>query len=92
VVRQYNIFRSKGFNILGISLDTDKEEWQHVIHTDKLTWTHVSDLQRFEGPTERLYNIQALPSNIIINPQGIIIAKNLTGAELEGFLNKIFHH
>jgi peroxiredoxin len=92
VVKQYNLFRSKGLNILGVSLDTEKRDWLYAVYADKLTWTHVSDLQRFEGSTERLYNIQALPSNIIINPEGIIIAKNLTGAELEGFLNKIFHH
>jgi peroxiredoxin len=92
MVRQYNLFKSKGFNILGISLDSGKRDWLYAVYADKLTWAHVSDLQRFEGSTERLYNIQALPSNIIINPQGIIIAKNLTGAELEAFLSKIFHN
>jgi peroxiredoxin len=92
VVKQYNLFKSKGLNILGISLDTEKRDWLYAVYADKLTWAHVSDLQRFEGSTERLYNIQALPSNIIINPQGIIIAKNLTGTELDAFLNKIFHN
>lgn len=90
VVKQYAKFHSKGFNILGISLDEKKEDWQQAINADKLTWQHGSDLQRFEGPTERLYRIEAIPSNFIIDPQGVIIAKNITGAKLEEFLNKTF--
>ncbi|MBK0379120.1 TlpA disulfide reductase family protein [Mucilaginibacter segetis] len=91
VVKQYNKYKSKGFNILGISLDTDKKDWEKAIAADKLTWTHVSDLKRFEGPTELLYKVEAIPSNFIINPQGVIVAKNVTGADLEEFLNKIFN-
>ena len=91
VVKQYAIFKPLGFNILGISLDEDKSKWQQAIADDKLTWAHGSDLKNFEGPTERLYHIQAIPSNFIIDPRGIIIAKNITGADLEEFLNKTFN-
>jgi peroxiredoxin len=91
VVKQYNIYKSKGFNILGISLDVGKTEWQQAITADKLTWAHASDLKRFDGPTEALYHIQAIPSNFIIDPQGIIVAKNVTGPALEEFLNKTFN-
>lgn len=91
VVKQYAAFKSKGFNILGISLDTDKKDWQKAINDDNLTWTHVSDLQRFDGPTERLYRIEAIPTNFIIDPQGNIVAKNITGADLEEFLNRTFN-
>jgi len=91
VVKQYAIYKPLGLNILGISLDEDKSKWQQAIIADKLTWKHGSDLKNFEGPTERLYHIQAIPSNFIIDPQGIIIAKNVTGADLEGFLNKTFN-
>jgi len=90
VVRLYNQYKSKGFNILGISLDEDKHAWQQAIYADKLTWQHASDLKKFEGPTERLYHIEAIPSNFIIDPQGNIIAKNITGKSLEDFLNKTF--
>ncbi|MEO8887462.1 MAG: TlpA disulfide reductase family protein [Mucilaginibacter sp.] len=90
VVKQYAKFHSKGFNILGISLDEKKEDWQQAINADKLTWQHGSDLKRFEGPTESLYRIDAIPSNFIIDPQGVIIAKNITGKSLEDFLNKTF--
>ncbi|MET3501281.1 peroxiredoxin [Mucilaginibacter rubeus] len=92
VVMLYNKFRTKGFTILGVSLDTDKDEWQRAVNADKLSWDHVSDLQRFDGPAERLYHIEALPSNFIIDQQGIIIAKNITGPDLEAFLNRTLNH
>ena len=91
VVKQYGIYKSKGLNILGISLDVDKAKWQEAINQDKLTWNHGSDLKNFDGPTEKLYHIQAIPSNFIIDPQGNIIAKNVTGTDLEDFLNKTFN-
>jgi len=90
VVKQYAIFKPLGLNILGISLDTDKGAWQQAVTHDNLSWTHASDLKTFEGPVERLYQINAIPSNFIIDPQGIIIAKNVTGGDLEEFLNKTF--
>jgi len=91
VVKQYNAFKGKGFNILGVSLDVEKKDWQKAINDDKLAWAHGSDLKRFDGPTERLYHIEAIPSNFIIDPQGVIVAKNITGAALEAFLNKTFN-
>ena len=91
VVKQYAAFKSKGLNILGISLDVDKTKWQDAINQDKLSWNHASDLKNFEGPTERLYHINAIPSNFMIDPQGNIIAKNITGSDLEDFLNKTFN-
>jgi len=91
VVAQYAKFKSKGLNILGISLDTDKDKWQQAIAADNLTWSHGSDLKNFEGSTERLYHIEAIPSNFIIDPQGVIVAKNVRGADLEDFFNKTFN-
>lgn len=91
VVKQYAIYKPLGFNILGISLDVDKAKWQQAINADGLSWNHASDLKNFEGPVERLYHIEAIPSNFIIDPQGIIIAKNVTGTDLEEFLNKTFN-
>jgi len=91
VVKQYAAFKNKGFNILGISLDVDKKPWQEAINADKLTWAHGSDLKRFDGPTERLYHIEAIPTNFIIDPQGVIVAKSVTGSSLEDFLNKTFN-
>jgi len=90
VVKQYAAYHPKGFNILSISLDTSKTNWQAAINNDKLTWTHASDIANFTGPTELLYHIQAIPSNFLINEQGIIVAKNLRGTDLEDFLKKTF--
>ncbi|GAA4090328.1 TlpA disulfide reductase family protein [Mucilaginibacter panaciglaebae] len=90
VLKAYNTYKNKGFNILGISLDISRNDWEKAIADDKLAWAHGSDLQRFEGPTERLYHIEAIPSNFIIDPQGNIVAKNVTGQALEDFLNKTF--
>jgi len=91
VVKQYAIYHPKGLNILGISLDTSKTNWQQAITHDQLSWAHASDLKNFEGPTERLYHIEAIPSNFIIDPKGIIVAKNMRGTDLEDFLNKTFN-
>ena len=91
VVKQYSIYKSKGLNILGISLDVDKPKWEQAVNQDKLTWNHASDLKNFEGPTERLYHINAIPSNFMIDPDGNIVAKNITGSDLEEFLNKTFN-
>lgn len=91
VVKQYNLYKAKGLNILGISLDVDKAKWQQAVVQDKLTWNHASDLKNFEGPTEVLYHIMAIPSNFMIDPEGVIVAKNITGGDLEEFLNKTFN-
>jgi len=90
VVKMYSLYHDKGLNILGVSLDTDKKDWQKAIDADKLTWQHVSDLKRFEGATESLYHIEAIPSNFFIDPQGVIVAKNVTGLDLEEILKKTF--
>ncbi|MBB3054329.1 TlpA disulfide reductase family protein [Mucilaginibacter gotjawali] len=91
VLKQYNTFHSKGFNVLGVSLDKDKAAWQKAVNDDKLAWTQTSDLQSFQGTVEQLYHIEAIPSNFIIDPQGNIAAKNIRGADLEAFLNKTIH-
>jgi peroxiredoxin len=91
VVKQYAIYKPLGLNILGISLDVDKGAWQQAVSHDNLSWAHGSDLKNFEGPTERLFHIEQIPSNFIINPDGIIIAKNVTGSDLEEFLKKTFN-
>jgi len=88
IVKQYAVYHPKGLNILGISLDTAKKYWQQAIKHDQLTWAHASDRKDFVGPTELLYHIQAIPANFIIDPKGIIVAKNMFGTDLENFLNK----
>ncbi|WP_295769059.1 TlpA disulfide reductase family protein [uncultured Mucilaginibacter sp.] len=90
VVKLYNQYKGKGFNILGVSLDENKQAWQRAIQDDKLTWQQVSDLKKWDGQVARAYQIQAIPSNFILDTEGNIIAKNITGQNLERFLNKTF--
>jgi peroxiredoxin len=88
LVKAYQTYNSKNFNILGISLDKDPAAWKNAIDTDGLSWTHASELKDFEGESVRLYQIEAIPSSFLIDPKGNIIAKNLRGEELDSFLAK----
>lgn len=91
VVKQYAAFKDKGFNILGISLDEDKTAWLAAAKQMNMTWDQASELQKWTGPTEKTFHIEAIPANFIIDPQGTIVAKNLTGTDLEDFLKKTFN-
>ena len=83
VVKAYNKFHSKGFEVLGVSLDEDKKDWKDAIKRDNLTWMQVSDLKGWESQIARLYNVTAIPTNFLIDGNGKIIATNLRGEELE---------
>ncbi|TKC06947.1 TlpA family protein disulfide reductase [Pedobacter frigoris] len=90
LVRAFNKFNGKGFEILSVSLDTDKNQWVAAIKADGLTWHHVTDLKGWENSVSRgLYQVQSVPQNYLINPEGIIIAKNLYGNEIEKILEKV---
>lgn len=91
VVKQYAKFKGKGLEILGISLDEDKTAWAKAVKELNMGWAQTSELQKWEGPTERAYMVQAIPANYMIDPQGNIVGKNLVGAALEEFLNKTFN-
>lgn len=91
VVKLYQQYHPKGLNILGVSLDEKKDAWQKAISDDKLVWAHASELQNFNGPTVQKYGVQAIPSNFIIDPNGKIIAKNITGNDLAMFFAKTFY-
>jgi len=90
VVRMYKKYKDEGFEIYGVSLDRSKEDWVGAIEKDQLTWEHVSDLQYFDSQAARLYNINAIPATVLIDPDGKIIAKNLRGSALEEKLAEIF--
>ncbi|RFS21094.1 DUF4369 domain-containing protein [Chitinophaga silvatica] len=89
VVKAYDKFKSKGFEILGVSLDDKKEKWLAAVDADKLTWTHVSDLKGWKNTVADLYGIRAIPQNVLIDPNGKIIAKNLRGEDLAAKLEEI---
>jgi peroxiredoxin len=82
VVKVYNDFHDKGFDIIGVSLDRSKDLWLKAVADDKLTWTHVSDLQYFNNAAARLYNINSIPANFLLDKEGKIIGVNLRGEDL----------
>lgn len=91
VVNVFNTYKDKSFTVLGISLDTDVQRWKRAIEKDGLTWTHLSDLKGWDNTVARQFGIRSIPSSILIDPNGIIIAKNLTGEELHNFLEMEFN-
>ncbi|MFM7672221.1 MAG: redoxin domain-containing protein [Bacteroidota bacterium] len=84
VVKAFQQFRSKNFTILGVSLDRpgQKDKWMKAIHDDGLTWTQVSDLKFWSNAVAVQYGIRAIPQNLLIDPNGIIVGKNLRGEKL----------
>ncbi|MBY0482202.1 MAG: TlpA family protein disulfide reductase [Chitinophagaceae bacterium] len=83
VLAAYQKFKDKNFTVLGVSLDSEKSEWLDAIKADNLVWTHVSDLKKWESPLTGLYQFDAIPFNVLIDPQGKIVASGLRGPELE---------
>jgi len=90
VVRLYQQYHSKGFEILGVSLDRTKEDWLKAIAADKLTWIHVSDLQYWQNAAARLYGVNAIPQSFLLDKDGKIIGKGLRGEDLANKLAEIF--
>ena len=90
VVRMYDQYKDKGFEVLGVSLDRTKDAWVKAIKDDGLKWSHVSDLKYFQSEAAATYSIQAIPATYLIGPDGNIIAKNLRGEQLEAKLKEIF--
>ncbi|WP_028297084.1 TlpA disulfide reductase family protein [Olivibacter sitiensis] len=86
IVKQYQRFNSKGFDILGVSLDSKLENWKQAVAQDQLTWTHVSDLSMWNSKAAELYKVRQIPSSFLLDPEGVIVAKNLRGEALGQFL------
>jgi len=90
VVRLYNKYKSKGFEILGVSLDNKKDKWVAAIAKDKLTWPHVSDLKGWSSALAKPYGVKGIPYTVLVDKEGKILAKKLRGAALEAKLKSIF--
>ena len=89
VLAAYNAFKSKNFTILGVSLDQQKENWIKAIKDDNLPWLQVSDLKGWSNSASQMYKISSIPSNMLIDPNGMIIGKNLRGEELHQKLKEV---
>lgn len=89
VVKVYQQYHDKGFEILGVSLDNDKAAWQQAINQDQLSWLHVSDLQKWDNSAARLYAVNSIPQTYLLDKDGKIIAKGLRSQELAAKLAEL---
>ena len=91
VVNLYNQYKSKGFTIMSVSLDRDKNKWVEAIKKDKLSWpNHVSDLKGWQSDIGRLYNVSSIPYTVLIDKEGKIIRTKLRAHDLEITLRELF--
>lgn len=88
VVKAYNALKGDKFEIVSVSLDAGKEQWLAAIETDGMPWIHVSDLKYWKNEVALMYGINSVPQNILVDPNGIIVAKNLRGENLTEQLRK----
>jgi thiol-disulfide isomerase/thioredoxin len=89
VVATYNKYKNKNFTVLGVSLDKAKEPWVQAIAADNLAWTHVSDLKGWNNAVSQQFEIFSIPQNFLVDPQGILVGKNLRGPALEAKLAEL---
>ena len=82
LVEVYHQYKDKGFTVIGIAFDNNAERWKKAIVDDKLEWLQMSDLKGWESKASEVYVISSIPSNVLIDPEGIIIDKNLRGKKL----------
>jgi peroxiredoxin len=85
--KHINQIKAGEFEILGVSLDKSKENWQKIIKDLKIDWPQVSDLMFWKSPVAKDYGIEDLPFNVLVNEQGNIVAINLHGKALEDFVS-----
>jgi len=91
VVQAYNQFKNKNFTILGVSLDRQKEAWEKAIVEDNLNWTHISDLKYWQSEVVPIYQVASIPFNVLVDPDGKVVAENLRGNALEQKLQQVLN-
>jgi len=82
VVSVFNSYKSKGFGVFGVSLDTDKTKWEKAIADDQLAWPHVSDLKGWKNEAAALYSVNSIPANLLVDKTGKIVGRNLREEKL----------
>jgi peroxiredoxin len=89
VVAAFNKYKNKNFTVLGVSLDEDKDAWMNAIKDDNLTWKQISDLKGWKNGAVALYGFDGIPYNVLIDPQGVIIATSLRESALQQKLEEV---
>ena len=90
VVQAYKTYNNNGFTVFGVSLDKEKKSWLKAINDDKLQWQHVSDLKFWGSEAAALYGITSIPRNFLLDPNGMIIGRDLRGQDLLDKLEELF--
>ena len=90
VVDAYKKYHDKGFDIVGLSFDNDKDAWLQAITDWEMPWIHLSDMKQWKSVAQKVYTVMGIPDNILISPDGIIVARGLRGQELENKLAEVF--
>ncbi|MCX6293702.1 MAG: AhpC/TSA family protein [Sphingobacteriales bacterium] len=88
VVAAYKKYKNKNFTVLGVSFDEDKDAWMNAIQKDGLTWKHISDLKGWQSAVVPVYGIEGIPYNVLLDPEGKILATELRDKDLDAFLSK----
>jgi thiol-disulfide isomerase/thioredoxin len=91
IVKIYNKYKSQNFEILGVSLDNNIDKWKQAIAEDKLDWNHISDLKGWDSEHAQVYSIEAIPQTFLIDPNGKILAKNLSPKASDSKLNELLN-
>lgn len=91
IVNAYNTFHEKGFDVFGVSFDKSHDHWVEAIQKDNLKWTQVSDLNFWNSKAGEIYGVKSIPHSILLDPNGIIIAKNLRGKDLHDKLSELLN-
>lgn len=89
VVAAYKKYKAKGFDVVGLSFDREKEPWVKAIVEWDMPWVHLSDLKYWQTVAADVYGVNSIPDNILINPEGKIVARGLRGSELDAFLSSV---
>ena len=90
VVKAYETYHAKGFDVVGLSFDNKKEPWVQAIADQNMPWTHLSDLKGWRTVASGVYDVNSIPDNLLIDPQGKIVARGLRGEALQAKLKTIF--
>ena len=89
LVRLYKRMHDKGLEIVGVSLDKNQSSWARAIEDDGLSWNHVSNLKYWQDPIALLYGVRSIPAAFVLNKEGVIVAKNLRGAQLDAKIEEL---
>lgn len=91
VVAAYKKYHDKGFDVVGLSFDRDKAPWIRAIREWDMPWNHLSDLKYWDTVARKVYGVDAIPDNLLIDPEGTIVARGLRGPALEAKLAEIYN-